>query len=181
MKRILGVCLFATLLMACANTAQYGEEVGTLSETWNETTAEVGTFVSEVESQLSDWQKQFAAMEVSAEVRDELADEKIEQLQNIKAACSTHGESYTQLRGEVQEFARMWEEKTNLLEGLRNDVEAGNVPDDIDAVLSDLKTVMEEGGTKVNTWKEQLTAIRKNCMETCSEHARILEQTGDAS
>ncbi len=135
-------------LSACQDNRQYAPPIEELATRWEQTTAALVELAEETQRQ------QVLADSLLSAMPLETTDSLRRQLAGQAAALDT-------LRNQVASFLERWENPTDQLRTLREDLERGQIPDEIEAKISALEQINSSARANHLQWEADMQDILK--------------------
>ncbi|MEM6264167.1 MAG: hypothetical protein AAGI38_16750 [Bacteroidota bacterium] len=174
------VLLASFAFMACNPAAESLEATKAIQTDWAGATTQVGEFATKAANEYANWEAMYKGMYVNEDAQEPMPEALQAKLDSLKSVCKGHGESYQSLQNDVTAFTEKWGTNGKKLNSLVATLEKGNVPSDIDQLVTGFEANIKDGATQLGMWEEKLTATKEACFETCQTYARLADTPNPA-
>ena len=160
MRNFLAVALAALFLASCSNVAQYTESIEGLASNWKTATQSVTNLSGQIEEVTANWASMQEKMTMNEEAMANMSDEAKAQMEQIAGQYMGQGKALTGLSQSVLNFVGDWEEKTATLNGLKEGLAAGKLPEDVEGTIASLTEAVGGATANVTEWTGTLDGIK---------------------
>ena len=173
MKKLLFLLPF-TLFVACDNVGKYAEAITSLAGEWDGATEAVTGLLGNITTAQGGITEMLGGMNISEELQGSLAADVLGQLTGFKDQVSSQGNALSGILEQVNAFKGQWEEKGQALQGLKDGLEGGEMPADIEGTISSLKEMIATGTTKVGEWGPQVEEAQSGAKSAFDQFTTLL-------
>jgi hypothetical protein len=159
MKKFL-LLLLPVFMFSCKGTEQYKTGIEELSTKWDETSANVSTFSTMLDGDLSNYSELLNMVTLNEEVAATVKPEMMEAFNASQANFTTSLSGLTTIKEDVNGFVAMMTEKTADLNSLKEGLAAGNLGADTATKLTDLNEMVAKGAEMLTTWNAGYTTSK---------------------
>lgn len=177
MRNFLAVALATLFLASCSNVGQYKEAIDGLSSNWEAATQSVTNLSGQIEEVTANWASMQEKMTPSPEVMAEMSDEAKAQMEQVSTQYMAQGKALTGLSQSVLNFVGDWEEKTEMLNGLKEGLTAGKLEGDVEGTISTLQEAAGNATAKVTEWSGTLDGIKTAINGVVEQYQSLMAST----
>ena len=165
------------IAMGCNSSEAYKEQVDTLNKNWKSTTEALMALSQSAEKELNDWNEMYAGMYGQDRTSDsEMPEDQKRTLDSLDAVCKSHGDRYKLMNQEISELKELWVQNTKIVEDINSKFENNTLASDNLDAINRLNEQTGEVNEQINTWKNNMESIGKECESTCQAAAAALDE-----
>ncbi|UXP31701.1 hypothetical protein N6H18_15230 [Reichenbachiella agarivorans] len=157
----------------CSPESKYRQEIGDVSNRWQEVVTHTATLSADVTQQIATWQKVYHAVYGNTDSLDTLTAEQTSELNQLKMNCLAHGDVYVSIQEELDEEMQYIESNGVGVQMLMLDLEKGDFSDSVVLKLKNVSQALVVSENKVKGWEALLSSTQKECKEACQQSKNI--------
>jgi len=174
MRKILFAAVAVISLLACNNTKKYEAPIEALSTQWDQTTAKVADFATMIAQEMANAEIMTGGVQPVADIVTDDSDEITREMAELGGLLLEEKAKIKAVNVEVNDFVKVWSERTESLTGLKDGLAGGNLGAETETTIAELQTAIADAGLKMADWTERLSAAKKKMTNTAKERGRVL-------
>lgn len=152
--------LAGVIFTSCNNIENLREPIESLASDWEGTTAQVTEFLGTLQQSQTTLQDRFAKMVVPEGLM--LDEDNRQHVEALREGYQEQLAGLSDLSQTVNDFVGQWQEKTGVLQQLREGLSAGTLDTDAMAMVTDLQSVATEAKEGLEEWQGDVADISEN-------------------
>jgi hypothetical protein len=161
MKKLFLFALPLVLLVACKGVEQYRAGIEELSGSWDTTTKAITDFAGMVSNDMTAYTQAVASMPPMDEATaKKMKPEQIAAIDAAKKGVTDALGAYVPLQQTINEFVKMWSEKSADVTALKDGLAAGKIEGDVTAKLTELNAMVATGNDNLKAWEASYATVK---------------------
>jgi hypothetical protein len=161
MKKLFLFALPLVLLVACKGVEQYRAGIEELSGSWDTTTKAITDFAGMVSSDMTNYTQAVASMPAIDEATaKKMKPEQMAAIESAKKGVVDALGAYAPLQQTINEFVKMWSEKSAEVTALKDGLAAGKIEGDVTAKLTELNAMVATGNDNLKAWEASYATVK---------------------
>lgn len=140
------------LLISCKGVEQYRAGIEELSGNWDNTTKAVTDFSGMVSSDLTNYTKALAGVQLDEMTAKKLKPEQTTAWNAAQKAVTDALGAYAPLQQNIGDFVKTWSEKSADLTALKDGLKAGKIDGDVTSKLAELGGLVTSANDNLTAW-----------------------------
>lgn len=159
MKKLI---LFALplLMISCKGVEAHRAGIEALSTSWDTTTKAVTDFSGMVSSDLTNYTKALAGVQLDEMTAKKLKPEQVTAFQAAQKAVTDALGGYAPLQQNINDFVATWTEKSAAVTALKEGLAAGKIEGDVTAQLADLNATVASANENLTAWQGSYGTVK---------------------
>ncbi|MDX1906509.1 MAG: hypothetical protein SF053_05685 [Bacteroidia bacterium] len=174
--RHLSFLALALVFVACGpDTTQLQADVTALDKTWTETTAAVEKWSQNLLTEQGQFQSMLNAIEIPADAKAKLKPAEAARLDSIASNAQVQVSQFADIQGEVSAFVTSWQEKTEALQALKDQLAAKKI-EDLPKATQEVTALAEAAAaakTTLGEWDQTLDAVKASALEALTAYKAV--------
>jgi hypothetical protein len=148
------------LLISCKGVEQYRAGIEELSGNWDNTTKAVTDFSGMVSSDLTNYTKALAGVQLDEMTAKKLKPEQTSAWTAAQKAVTDALGAYAPLQQNINDFVKTWSEKSADLTALKDGLAAGKIEGDVTAKLAELGGLVTTANDNLTAWTASYGTVK---------------------
>lgn len=148
------------LMISCKGVEQYRAGIEELSGNWDTTTTAVTDFAGMVSTDLTNYTQALAGVAVDDATAKKMKPEQVAAVDAAKKAATDALGAYAPLQQSINDFVKMWSEKSAEVTALKDGLAAGKVEGDVAGKLTELGNMVTTANENLTAWKASYATVK---------------------
>ena len=180
MKKLL---LFALplLMISCKGVEQHRAGIEELSGNWDNTTKSVTDFAGMVSSDLSNYTKALAGVNLDEMTAKKLKPEQVAAFQAAQKGVTDALGGYAPLQQNINDYVKTWSEKSAEVTALKDGLAAGKIEGDVTAKLAELNGMVATAGENLTAWQATYATVKAGVDKSMTDLTALMSSFAPAA
>ena len=174
MRRIFLLLSFATL-WACNNNSQFIEPINDMLSNWDQSQVKLTNFTNLIARQQERWAGKQANLNLSENILAKLSASQKVSIDSLSQVFNSYGDQFSSMSEQVLAFSNTWQEKHAEVKELKNILDGGKGPSNIQEQLDELNQSIETANKNIANWGRELNKANVGVEQTYNQYAAIIE------
>jgi hypothetical protein len=173
MKKLI---LFALplLMISCKGVEQYRTGIEELSTSWDATTKAVTDFSGMVSSDLTNYTKALAGVQLDEMTAKKLTPEQTAAVEAAQKSVTDALGGYAPLQQNINDFVATWTEKSASVTALKEGLAAGKIEGDVNAQLAELNAMVATANENLTAWQGSYGTVKGGVDTAMSAYTQLM-------
>ena len=151
--------LLPLLVLSCKGVEQYRPAVEEVAASWDATTKAASDFSAMVSSDMTNYTKAMASLNVDEATMKKLKPEQVTAWQAAQKGVTDALSAYAPLQKTIGDFMTTWTEKSADVNALKEGLAKGKLEGDVNAKVTELKTMIATANENMTAWTASYATI----------------------
>ncbi|HZV69983.1 MAG TPA: hypothetical protein VFG10_10585 [Saprospiraceae bacterium] len=152
--------LLPLLVLSCKGVEQYRPAVEEVATSWDATTKAASDFSAMVSSDMTNYTKAMASMNVDEATMAKLKPEQVTAWQAAQKGVTDALSAYAPLQKTIGDFMTTWQEKSAEVNALKEGLTKGKIEGDVNAKVTELKALIATANENMTAWTASYATIK---------------------
>jgi len=152
--------LLPLLVLSCKGVEQYRPAVEEVAASWDATTKAASDFSAMVSSDMTNYTKAMASLNVDEATMKKLKPEQVTAWQAAQKGVTDALSAYAPLQKTIGDFMTTWTEKSADVNALKEGLAKGKLEGDVNAKVTELKTMIATANENMTAWTASYATIK---------------------
>lgn len=166
--------LLPLLVLSCKGVDQYRPSVEEVSTSWDSTTKAASDFSGMVASDMTNYTKALASMNVDEATAKKLKPEQVTAWQAAQKGATDALSAYAPLQKTIGDFMKTWTEKSADVNALKEGLAKGKIDGDVNAKVADLKAMIATANENLTAWKASYATIKNGAVASLTNLQQMM-------
>lgn len=166
--------LLPLLVLSCKGVEQYRAGIEELSGNWDTATKAVTEFSDMVSSDLTNYTKAMAAMQIDEATAKKLKPAQVSDWDAAQKGVTDALSAYAPIQKTVGDFVKTWTEKAADVTALKDGLAAGKIDGDVTAKLTDLTAMVTSANENLTAWKASYDTVKNGASAALTNLQQVM-------
>ena len=148
------------LLISCKGVEQHRAGIEELSGNWDNTTKAITDFSGMVSSDLTNYTKALAGVQLDEMTAKKLKPEQTTALETAQKAVTDALGAYAPLQQTINDYVKTWSEKSAEVTALKDGLAAGKIEGDVTAKVAELNGMVASANENLTAWQGSYGTVK---------------------
>ena len=170
--------LLPLLVLSCKGVEQYRPSVEEVAASWDATTKAASDFSAMVSSDMTNYTKAMASLNVDEATMKTLKPEQVTAWQAAQKGVTDALSAYAPLQKTIGDFMTTWTEKSADVNALKEGLAKGKLEGDVNAKVTELKAMIATANENMTAWKASYTTIKNGVAAALTNLQQMMASYG---
>jgi hypothetical protein len=166
--------LLPLLVLSCKSAEQYRAGIEELAGNWDTTTKAISDFSAMVSSDMTNYTKAMASLQLDETTTAKLKPEQIQAWETAQKGATDALGAYAPLQKTVNDFLQTWTEKSADVNALKEGLAAGKVEGDVTGKLTELNAMVTTGNENLTAWKASYSTVKNGVAASLTNLQQVM-------
>ncbi|MEO6132468.1 MAG: hypothetical protein ABIQ02_11515 [Saprospiraceae bacterium] len=166
--------LLPLLVFSCKGVDQYRPGIEEVSASWDTTTKAVSDFSGMVASDMTNYTKAMASMNVDEATAKKLKPEQTTAWQAAQKGATDALSAYAPLQKQISDFLKTWIDKSAEVNSLKEGLAKGKIEGDANAKVADLKKMIATANENLTAWKASYATVKNGVVASLTNLQQMM-------
>lgn len=166
--------LLPVLVISCKGVDQYRPGVEEVSTSWDATTKAVSDFSGMVASDMTNYTKAMASMNVDEATVMKMKPEQITTWRAAQKGATDALSAYAPIQKTISDFMKTWTEKSADVNSLKEGLAKGKIDGDVNAKITDLKGMIATANENMTAWKASYATVKNGVVAALTNLQQVM-------
>lgn len=166
--------LLPVLVISCKGVDQYRPGIEEVSTSWDATTKAVSDFSGMVASDMTNYTKAMASMNIDEATAKKLKPEQVTAWQAAQKGATDALSAYAPIQRTIGDFMKTWTEKSADVNALKEGLAKGKIDGDVNAKITELKAMIATANENMTAWKASYATVKNGAIASLTNLQQMM-------